>query len=252
MGTMTGSSAEGLGRLLFEKKDTASGVIVIVVAVGGAAFVRAQPGGPVLTWLAAAGGILLLGAGVLQLLASLRCHEKGAIARTPFGKTVMRYADVARFTYEVVRHYQTGIYTGTETTLRLEADHPKGALEFSRRTASENDAELESVRDEIASEVASRHFDRLLRGAPFAWTPDVKILRKGLLVRQRSAFLGQRVGDVLLPFDQPMSLKFDKGYLHIQQQGERIELRCGAVNFYPGFMLLQNVMARRQDPVPSA
>jgi hypothetical protein len=259
--------ADGLGRILFERRP--SRVLIGVFLWGGLAAVLIGIG-----FLAAGarsvspseresffeiGGLTAGIAAPCALLAwaftsaFFRCHEYGVCRRawTFSGEKQLAYVDVAGFTYQAVRHYHNGVYTGTQLSMTFRPFAGSGKPKVSYSTSIRSgDEELNNLRTHISQVIAARMAQEFAQAGSVQWTPTLRILKEGLEYRP-SGFFSTKPA-VLLRFEDLRTVDLEAGYFYIwsRHQDKYVHSEdCSAENFFPGLTLFTELMSP-DEPAP--
>lgn len=233
--------AEGLGRVLFERKPSRSSVVLIwicaVTALGiGAGFAAAGEAGPAAgAWAAAAA----LGFWAWNRSGSLfRCHELGVMKRSRLGAAELRYEDVGVFQYGAVRLFVNGAYSGTNLTMSFLPRSGGKGIRYSASLQGSDD-ELEGLRDHVSKVVAGGLAKELEAGRPVKWTENLTLLPEGIQYRP-AGFLGRKEPQVV-PYAEVVNFGLEEGHFHLWVKGAPksvIQEPVSQANFFPGFFLL--------------
>jgi hypothetical protein len=233
--------ADGLGRLLFERRNNSGLWVGLLFAIlGGIAgtvllFQRGTP--PI--------GALVLGVAAVSAALGLlfgryvfRCYERGLVRRRGSSELRMPYTDIVQFDYSATRMFHNGAYTGTAFSLSFRS--PGATIRYSTQIPNP-DSDLDELRDHIAKVVAGRMFCQLRDGQPVAWGTDMVFLPQGLQFR-RSKMFGLSSGPAeVLPYDRILGSNIEKGVFYLFSKGEPkpvLSKQASAANFFPGFFLL--------------
>jgi hypothetical protein len=242
----------GLGRILFERRDpghTTIWLIGVAVVWGsfGLLFLSHQDAEAL--WLGFSSLLASLGFGLAACLsvyhkriAFFRCHEWGVRQRGLFKDRVLRYQDLASFTYgasaELVPH--AGWTGKTTVTLVFEPIPEQKANRISYMDSLRKpDATLEHIRDHISYILTTRMLEQHQHGQPLRWTSKLCFLPEGLQYQPHRWF-GRRVTQVL-PYDQIARYHLDQYTFSLwAKEGDKpaIQESPSVPNFFPGFIIL--------------
>jgi hypothetical protein len=244
--------AEGLGRILFERRPERAWPVTLFVL---ALLFAAVAVGAALTDLQAETKLLLgLGLAALAILCGLlgclvrrivfRCHEHGVYQAGLRGGRSLRDEEVESLLYSAFRQYYHGAYLGTALHLELYPlpEVPVKRIRFTI-VLHHVDPELENLRDRSARRIAARMARQFAAGAPVPWTAELRFLPAGIEQTRRSLF--GRKPPVVIPYTNVTGYTLDNGRFYLWVTGkdkpvlsERITRR----NFFPGYFLLGTVL----------
>lgn len=239
--------AGGLGRILFQRKPkpitigllAVLAVVLPIVGIGLIVFATETA-----MWVVGAGLVIagpLCGIGSYACLKSnFRCHEWGVFQAGMTGEKRLMYSEVASFSYAATRHYHNGVYTGTQLQLNFLplAGAKSGAISYSTQVTNE-DADLEQLRDFVARVVSARMANDLAEGRPVQWTKNMIFLPEGIQYTP-SGFFGKGQTQ-FLPHENYGGWNMDQGVFYLFERGKPKSVMSENVseaNFYPGFFLL--------------
>jgi len=234
--------SEGLGRILFERKPTASNILVMwglaIAAFIGAVVFAAD--GWVLPLCCVLGGVGFIIGGINALRSRFRCHESGVYRQTLFSQRQILYEDLQSFSYQAVRHFTNGVYTSTklDLTFKPKVTVNEKPITFSTDTKT-GDNDLDGLRDHISRVIAGEMAERLRRDEEVVWTNNLTFAPEGLRYRP-SGFLGKKEFQYL-PYAEFHGFDIQEGFLHLWKVGQDksvIAEPISADNFFPGFLLL--------------
>jgi len=251
--------AEGLGRVIFERKPQPGTVAALFIffLLADLAGVLCLVGGI----MAGEYAVIAVGLGLLFVLspllllgwlhvkrATFRCHEWGVYQRGLQGEKQLRYADVGSFTYGATRHFYNGAYTGTSVNMVFQPDD-KGTKPLSYNAHLKHlDDELENLREHVSRVVAGRLAQRFAAGEPVSWTKNLRLLPDGIEHRAGGFFSSKQ--PVLYRFEDITGFDIQEGYFHLWVAGKKksvVQEPCSAPNFYPGFQLLLTLVRPSAD-----
>ncbi len=253
---VSNDDAPGLGRIIFERDHSiSSGVLVFCFILGalmvGGSFVAAyyasqerNPTGPAIL----AGVLLLLGIGIpllvwLNRINVLRCHTKGVCRMTTKRTRELEYKDMVVFSYGAIRQYVNGSYSGTTVTMNFEPSPDADAEPIKYSATMKNiDAELENLRDHVSTVIASEMKRRLDTGESIRWTEGMLFTPEGLQIDVAGGILNKAKSRKLPYVNCLFSLQ--EGYFYLFKRGGKdplYTLPVSATNFFPGFMLLNQL-----------
>ncbi len=238
-----------LGRVLFHRAvSRALAVIALVLGVAmlavGALFVMASE----TENLIVGAGLLLCGTlfsfGGLWFWASrFEARERGVEQRSLFGRRVLRYEEIERFSFSSVNYYHNGAYAGTSIVLKFQPGQGK-AIRVSTSTSKGSDADLDRLRDQVSNIVAARWLQRVEGGAEMPWG-GASIAREHLTFHAKKLF-GK--GELrTLPWSAPFRTTVANAKLALTVEDEEavaFELPASAENFYPGALVLNELVRR--------
>ena len=242
-------TADGLGRVLFERRSNTLRVLLAVAApvacVAGLVMAASHEIRPAGLMIALAG---IVGAVAVWRVppAVFQCHELGVRYSGATGRRQIRYTDVHSFSYQAVRHFVNGAYTGTHFTLKFQS--PAAEIVY-RTTLKNQDDDLDSLRDHVSRVIAAEMQGELAAGRPVRWTPNLAFLPEGIQHRPKG-FLG-RGSPQVLPYSQVRGFNMDKGVFYVFAQGAKratISEDVSAANFFPGFFLFLTVFEKPDQP----
>lgn len=238
-------SADGLGRVLFARKPReialyfffgVTMIILVAILLIKDYFIFSL----ILTLFSILAAVVGVWA---RSYRSFSCHEYGVRRTSWQGVSEIRYEDVQSFTYNAVRQFVNGVYSGSTFTLEF-LPAPESASKKIAYSASLQgiDEELEGLRDHISRVIAARMGRELSAGNSVHWTSSLSILPEGIEHRAKG-FLGAKA-PVLIPFAEVTGIELQQGTFHLWVQGKKksvIQEEVSAPNFFPGYVLLQNI-----------
>ncbi len=246
----------GLGRIIFERPPGSGytvafwllAVLAVLAAILGVVGYFSPIHSPSTALGMGLGIAVVLGLcafGVRWSSVSLRCHERGVSLVGPSQRKEIRYVDVDSFTWSATRVFVNGAYSGTTLQIRFVSrpgELPPQTIKYNR-SVNVIDDELDNLRDHISSVVASKMYERFLRGEEIVWTPTMVIAPDGLRHRP-SGFLGKKA-EVLVPYTDIANFNIDEGFYRIwrtQDKKSSVNEAVSQDNFFPGFYLFCRVM----------
>ena len=250
--------AEGLGRILFQRRSSTAAVVGLFILAAGLAII----GAAVFTGVKSSerywGIALLLGSplaglgAVACLKGNFRCHEWGVYQTGLTGEKTLMYNDVASFTYLAIRNYHNGAYVGTTIRLTFLPLPEANSRTISYSASVKNqDADLEMLRDFVSRVISSRMARELNAGKTVPWTKNIAFRPDGFEYTLAGFFRKQETQ--FLPYDDYGGWKMDQGKFMLYRRNVSKPLVTEAVseaNFFPGFMLLQAMFHAPQPTDP--
>jgi hypothetical protein len=244
LGAAVAGEGTGLGRVLFERRSQALTIFLAVLAtISGAAGVVMVTSPEV---FALGVGLLILA--VLFALGAwrappsvFRCHAKGVFQSGPTGKRQISYDELETFSYNAVRQYYNGVYTGTSLALKFIA--PGTTIDYSKGVKNV-DEDLDNLRDHIAAVIASRMGQQLSQEQPVVWTPNLTLRPEGIEFAPQG-FIGRKERQ-LVPYEQVKGFDIQQGVFHLfTEAGQKsvMQEQVSAANFFPGFLLFTSMFA---------
>jgi len=243
------SSTKGLGRLLFTRRTSATSVVfntIIAFSVLWLAmlsverFLEAVP-------MPAARGVLL-GIGVLVVLRAIyrltmryRFHERGLTRTSIVGNRTLLYGQIRAMTWAETTTIIEGIATGTSVVAKLVPDDGTTPLVVRIHRFRAGDPDIVPLRHTIARSIGTHLREHLERDGRVPWTKDATFTAAGLEVKT-GLFGGNTT---LLPYDQPIGIRFSDGFLHLFRENWKKPLAilpASGENFYPGLALFEMLM----------
>lgn len=256
-GTKPDDDEPGLGRIIFERDNsTSTGLCVFAVVVGAlmflggcvAAFFATQernPTGPIV--LAAI--LVLLGPGIavavwFNRISILRCHSRGVARITTKMTKELEYKEVRVFSYQAIRQYVNGGYTGTTVTMTFEPAEGsnRDTIHYSA-TMKKIDVELDNLRDHVSGVIAKHMKDRLDEGKTVRWTDGLRFTPEGLELELAGGRLS--AGKSRLLAYEKCTFTLQDGYFFLFKKGGQdslYSLPVSAPNFFPGYALLHQLV----------
>lgn len=232
----TDEAPEGLGRLLFERRQSkAGGVLLILLGIP----------------LSLVGiGVLLILRGKGMLGGFFRCHERGVRQRDWRGEKRLLYTDVAGFTYSGTRMYVNGAYVGTTLKMKFQTDDPKALPPITYSTTVVNaDADLDALRDRIAAVVAQRLLRQYAETGAFPWGKDLAVTKTG--VRYRKGWFFGKKKPKELPFEEYGMVDVADGSFRLYAKDTKKPLYNCPVsqpNFFPGLFAFLQLVTPAAEP----
>ncbi len=249
------SPPDDLGRVLFERRTGAAGVLVCAglgVGLGGLAALFVWLGLKTGDGITLGIGLLLatlcctcLLAGARLRKAVLRCHEKGLERLSMTGQRRLPFDAVEVFSFESRRNYSHGRYTGTTYTLVFAGRSREiGDGIFYSTTVRNLDEELEELRDRAALHLARRMARTYARHAHVQWTPELWFRGSHLeFQRRRRWFATPR--PVVVPLEAITTFEVREDWFYAwtnYQERAVISIRTSSPNFFAGIVLFQSLM----------
>lgn len=249
--------ASGLGRMIFRRKASLAtvigvGILAFILMICGiaGAIVGEGDAQPILFGMGGL-GLFLVAVTAHLARAEFRCQEWGVMKRTLFGRKQLMYRDVASFTYQAVRHYYNGAYTGTNVSMRFVPRQGCGSTIAHNSHLHGDDAELDNLRDAISRIISSQMHQRLAASEEVAWTKNLGFRTDGLVYRP-SGFV-TRGQPTLLPYENYAGYNLNEGYFFLFEKGKDkpvLSENVGEENFFPGFCLLLNLAHASAEETP--
>lgn len=187
-------------------------------------------------------GATMLGAALYEtfkILYSYDFYEQGLIRKGPRSTDEFAYEEIERFSYNLVRHYHNGVYTGTLLNLKLWMEDGRkftyGGKHKERRKGFikrhfEGEDEMDIVREAIEIHVAERVEKELESAGGFEWCKVARVSRSGV-----TPAAGKRKG-TLVTWNEIKEVWMKNGHLHIAAHGDKksfVSIPSAAVNFFP-------------------
>lgn len=260
------AGAPGLGRVLFERRPGAGmrvavgalPVLALLCSVGGVVWGAAiRDPGPIFGGCVIGVVTLLIWMIPLSQHVTFRCHERGLYRKWVWRETRLRYDDVSTFTYNAVRQFVKGVYSGTNFKLTFCYDSGGKSRKLTyAKTIRNADDELDNLRDRISSFMAGRMAELYAQRHTVTWTAGLRFLREGIEYRP-SGLLGRKP-PVMIPFESILGFDIQQGTFHLWTHGQTkpvIKENVGEPNFFPGYFLLTTLStsphgARDMAPSP--
>jgi len=242
---------EGWGRILFERKGPVWLLWILPVAALGAGL-----------WLVSqeeivVGGITLAAGGLVALIAwrmrkaTFRCQEHGVCKVGLFGETRLRYDEIEIFSYNAIRQFVNGIYSGTNLKLSFAGGPAAGGKDISySTTVSGSDDDLDNLRDHVSNVIANGMAAQLAEGRSVQWTRNLRFLPEGIEWTQRG-LLGVRKSPLLISYEQVVNFDVEEGRfrLYTAEGGKPIATEnIAEPNFFPGFHLFLRLYTPDEEP----
>jgi hypothetical protein len=236
-------SASGLGRLLFARSTSIWSVFgntimaVFLLALGWMCLERYLHLSTELALGIVTGGFVLwIFYSMYRVSLRYRFHERAVVRISPLGTRTLAYANVASLRWSAsVASIEHAIPMGTTVKATLVPDDGSPAVSIRLHRFRGDDAGLAAVRTAIAERIAETLRARLDRGEDVPWTSKATFTRDGLRLKR----------DVLLPYDVPIGIHSNDGYLMLYRDNWRkplVILTASDDNFYPGLALFATVM----------
>lgn len=242
-------STEGLGRILFERRSKKVTIVVLWCCValflllGGTLIVLGLSD----EWGVVVMGIVFVLLGLMMVLPAIgaqttlfRCMEYGVSLLHWRGERKLRYTEVESFTYQAIRMYQNGVYTGTNLTLRFTPVAGVNEKPIKYHTQLQTgDEELDQLRDHISKVIAARMLGQLVEGQPVVWMDHLRIQKEGLEYRPKGFF--GRKETMLIPYETITAFDIDTGVFRVWVQDQKKSVVNEAAtqpNFFPGYFVL--------------
>lgn len=242
VGRSAAAVGDGLGRIIFERR-TMKGAgflwVLAALAVGlGVLFgvTRMWAGAAIATPIG-----LLLGWWAFEAPhLAFRCHELGVCKVSRTQKKMLRYEDVAAFSYSGTRNFYNGAYTGTSYVFtfmpRTGVAAPK--IVYSA-TLQGDDEEMENVKAHVAVVIARQMSEELDKTGAVDWTARARIGKQALEYRPSKLFgLGEWTS---AGYDQIEQITINSGECSIFVTGVNaaaVTIPVSEANFFPGYVLL--------------
>ncbi|MGL6097022.1 MAG: hypothetical protein ACRC7O_14660 [Fimbriiglobus sp.] len=253
----------GLGRILYQRDHSTHLLVLVgvlafcglmalvgVLGTAASAFEKDPQAKPIVVFavVALAGpGFALLAVKTRRKV--FRCHTRGVCLETTSRTRKLRYADVAAFTYSATRHYNHGIYTGTQISISF-APRPGAdgdAIDYGVHLRNA-DAEIDNLRDHIARVVASAMLERLKGGSPVPWAAGAVFHPSGLEVPTPKTF--GRGEPRHFGYETLTGTDMQNGTFYLFAKGEPksvFQASVSETNFFPGLTLLLMILSARNE-----
>ncbi len=255
--------ADGLGRVIFERDQSWRMATLVLLSLIGMAMssiglvgvIDGKSDQLLISTLMIFGGPIIPLIGYFNRKKILRCHTHGVCYITSLKERKLLYKDVRVFTFGATRHYTNGAYTGTAIALTFEpgTEDAGDRIAYSA-TIQKMDEELDNLRDFVSRVIAQHMLKRLKDNRPVAWTDGLRFLPEGLEIHP-SGFFGKK-GKWVLPYGEIAGTDMQQGVFYLFQTGRNkhvYEVPVSAANFFPGFVLLNALLAPGDPPpAPSA
>jgi len=232
----TKAAPEGLGRLLFERRQSKVGGVVLILLGIPLSLVGI--------------GVLLILYGKGMLGGYFRCHERGVRLRDWRGEKCLLYTDVAVFSYSGTRMYVNGAYVGTTLKMKFQTDDPKTRPPITYSTTVMNaDADLDALRDRIAAVVAQRLLGQYAETGAFPWGKALAVTKTGIRYRKGGLFGKKKPKE--LPFEEYGMVDIDDGAFRLYAKDTKKPLYNCPVsqpNFFPGLFAFLQLVAPEAEP----
>ena len=250
--------ATGLGRIIFERdKSTQRGLLVFLLAI----FVLATIGGILLAIVESGnqrdhagllvGIIVAILAPIFSLLVwfnrtnIFRCHTNGVCYIKTRSQKEIAFSDVRVFTYNAVRNYYNGAYTGTVISLNFEpGEGTEGdSIKYSANVKN-SDGEIDNLREHVSRVMAGHMRKRFDAGRPVRWTDAVRFTEDGLEVIVPGGVFSKGKNRVV-PFAKITGYDMKDGYFYLFEKGKKDVLYSvivSAPNFFPGLAMLNTIL----------
>ncbi len=247
------STSSGIGRLLFSRRTTllsglGNTILVIFGLAVGWMCLEKYLGIPTKIALGAMIAVFVLWIfySIYRATVRYRFHERALVRLSLLGTRTLAYANVAAMTWhESAATLEHAIPLGTTLKAKLLPDDGSRAVSIRIHRFRGRDGDLEPVRSHIAHHIAHTLQRHLEHGDEVQWTPTAKFKREGLEVK--GGWLNKTI--TLLPYEQPIGVYPDKGFLVLYRESPHkplAMLNINEANFYPGLalfeMLMQNVV----------
>ena len=157
------------------------------------------------------------------------------------GTTTLHFQDIGSFTYAGTKVFVNGVYVETSVQLLFESHRrlSRKRVEFLMRFRFD-DVEIEKLRDQISSVIATHMLRRLNEEGSVRWTPHFTFERGGLAIIRSGKPGGEFVGNTI-PFNELTKHEFKEGVFYLYPKmgfGHAIEEKVSEPNFFPGYFLL--------------
>lgn len=244
---------EGLGRVLFERgrggAKLGRAALALLAGMWLAALASWAAGSPTATATSVVLGVIISPLCIVAWVTEsklFRCCQRGVYQRTVWGTAELRYEDVGSFTYAATRYYVNGAYSGTDLAMRFRPRNREAgrSIRFKARVNG-GDEELDNLRQHIARVIADRMHRRLANGKAVEWTPDICFRPAGLEITARVG-LFRRLEVWVLPYGEVTGIDLQDGVFYLFEAGRKgpvFQTPVSVRNFFPGFELLQRVLA---------
>jgi hypothetical protein len=257
--------SDGLGRVIFERTGRqylvlawTAVVLCAGLTIGLAAATVVNLGtekalGSAMVSVFFAGVTAALAYVLARVYASrFRCHELGISQRIlAKGERRIRFDEMKSFQFQATRTYVNGAYAGTN--IQMQFTPREGIPVKVAQSFKDMDQSLNKLRDHVAGVIYHRMLAELGEGREVPWTNNMTFLPEGLRIVPRG-LLGRKE-PTMIPFDQIGERIFGQGMLEIHVRGQKkaaIMEQCGVDNFYPGYLLLERILAPGTEPAAPA
>ncbi len=245
--TADGPPQSGLGRVLFNRKSTKTAAVGCYLAsaiclLGGIPLILfglREPGAMVAGVIAVLLVPVFILCGWHFTVAQFRCHEWGVFQAGMFGQQQLLYKDVAWFSYNAVRHFHNGVYTGTALSLKFDPMPGAGAPIAYSTSVQGADDDIEKLKDFISRVIAGQMHERLAAGEEVRWTNNLTFRPDGIVYRP-AGWVGRKE-PAFLPFEQYGGYNLDQGVFYLFAKGTPKAVMTenfSEANFFPGYYLL--------------
>lgn len=181
-----------------------------------------------------------------------RICELGVEKQGVAGHQMLPYREIDVFVFDARRQHSYGRYTGTLYTLTFASrSRPQHGIFHSESTRHE-DRVLETLRDQVSSEIAHRMARAYAASGVVAWTPELRILQGAVEYRPHRPRLRPwtRRQTVRIPFRDVLDYEIEGDWFHLWTIGEEravVKVATASPNFFAGLVLLESICPLRED-----
>lgn len=169
----------------------------------------------------------------------IRYYEQGFEKRAWGKESEFRDDEIDSISYQVIRHYYNGIYTGTSVQMTLMAGPRK--LRINRSNAGLE--LLDDIRTRLSERIAERLEKRLETEQEVPWVNRVMLSKTHVIFMHKKANIDPL--RIRLSPDMPMDIA--GGVCHLYDpDGQTIKIPMSEPNFYPGLKLMIKLAGHRK------